>query len=138
MRTRFAIALTLAIPLLLFTGCKQKEAPASASQGSVAEAEKEAPAPTSAGSVAEGKELFVENCNACHYADKTDPKLGPGLKGLFKNKQLPISHNPVTDANVRHLILKGFPQGKPMPMPGFADTLKTAQVDSLIRYLKTL
>ena len=93
---------------------------------------------TSNGSSAEGEKVFHANCNMCHFADKTDNKMGPGLKGLFKNKLLPASHTPATEENVREQILKGNPHGKPMPMPGFADKLKPEQVDSLIQYLKTL
>jgi mono/diheme cytochrome c family protein len=122
LKTRLIIAFILTIPLALFAAGKGKKAPASASKGSVAE----------------GAKLFQEDCNMCHFADKVDPKIGPGLKGLFKNKELPASHRPATEANVREQILKGNPQGKPMPMPAFADKLKPEQLDSLIQYLKTL
>lgn len=153
MRTRLPLALILAVPLVLFAACGQNESPAPASQGSVAEAPKEAPAPATGSaaagdkgapapaskvSVAEGVKVFADNCEVCHYADKTDAKLGPGLKGLFKNRQLPFSHKPATEENIREQILNGNPQGKPMPMPGFAGTLSAEQVDSLILFLKTL
>ncbi len=74
----------------------------------------------------------------CHNTDSTQAKIGPGLKGLFKNKELPASHKPATDANVRQQILNGNPDGKPMPMPAFAGNLKPEEVDSLLEYLKTL
>jgi mono/diheme cytochrome c family protein len=89
-------------------------------------------------SVTEGQKLFKENCNLCHYPDKIEDKIGPGLKDLFKNKALPESHKPVTDANVREQIEKGSPDAKPMPMPAFAEKLKRGQIDSLMAYLKTL
>jgi mono/diheme cytochrome c family protein len=121
LRTRYILALLLLIPLSLWGGSKTKKAQA----------------PTK-GSVAEGKKVFDADCNICHYADRAEYKMGPGLKGLFKNKLLPTSHKPVTDANVREQILKGDPHGKPMPMPAFGDQLKPEQVDSLMEYLKTL
>ena len=74
----------------------------------------------------------------CHYADQTKNKIGPGLKGVMKNKQLPFSHKPATVANVREQIEKGDPKGKPMPMPPFATKLSTKQLSDLVAYLKTL
>jgi cytochrome c len=90
------------------------------------------------GDVAKGQSLFKQNCDLCHYADKTDKKLGPGLKGLFSWKELPSSHKPVTEENVRAQIETGSLNAKPMPMPPFKDKLKPAEMDALIAYLKTL
>ncbi len=89
-------------------------------------------------SVKEGQASFKKNCDMCHFTDKSDKKIGPGLKDLFKNKELPESHKPATEANVREQIEKGSPEAKPMPMPGFADKLSPAETDSLMEYLKTL
>ena len=47
------------------------------------------------GDVTAGKTVFMKNCNMCHYADKTETKIGSGLEGLFKAKELPKSHRPV-------------------------------------------
>lgn len=121
LKASLAIALILMVPLTLFSAAKKK-----------------APGAASKGSAAEGQTVFKENCNMCHYPDKTDVKFGPGLKGLFKNKELPASHKPVTEANVRNQIKNGSPNAKPMPMPAFGDKLKPGQIDSLIEYLKTL
>lgn len=85
-----------------------------------------------------GQKIFDQNCALCHYADQAKNKIGPGLKGLFKNKTLPYSHKPVTVANVQEQIEKGNPQGKPMPMPAFSGKLSKAQINDLIAYLKTL
>jgi mono/diheme cytochrome c family protein len=82
---------------------------------------------------AEGEAVYKKNCNMCHFPDKTDTKLGPGLKGLFKNKQLPKSHRPVTEAAVREQIEKGS-----KAMPGFGKRLSAQEMDSLIEFLKTL
>ena len=89
-------------------------------------------------SVAEGAKLFKANCQMCHAPDKDTRGIGPGLKGLFKNKQLPESHKPATESNIRDQILEGNPTAKPMPMPAFKEKLKPEQIDSLIQYLKTL
>ncbi len=91
-----------------------------------------------AGDVAKGQGIFKQNCDLCHYADRTDKKLGPGLKGLFSLKELPSSHKPVTEENVRAQIEAGSPNAKPMPMPPFKDKIKGADMDALIAYLKTL
>ncbi len=100
---------------------------------------KKGKAATSAkGSVAEGESLYKKNCEMCHFPDKADKKLGPGLKGLFKSKELPESHKPATDATVREKIEKGSPDAKPVGMPGFAGKLTPQELDSLMAYLKTL
>lgn len=122
LRASFLFVLILMLPLAAFSTAGAKTASEAAPKGSVTEGEK----------------VFKENCNMCHHPDKTDVKFGPGLKGLFKNKELPASHRPVTDANVREQIVKGNPNAKPMPMPSFKDKLKPRQIESLILYLKTL
>ena len=91
-----------------------------------------------AGDAAKGQVLFKQNCDLFHYPDRTDKKLGPGLKGLFSLKELPSSHKPVTEENVRAQIEAGSPDAKPMPMPPFKDKLKPAEMDALMAYLKTL
>jgi cytochrome c2 len=85
-----------------------------------------------------GQKVFEQQCTLCHYADQTKNKIGPGMKGILKNKQLPFSHKPATVANVREQIEKGNPQGKPMPMPPFAGKLSAKDMSNLIAYLKTL
>jgi cytochrome c len=121
LKTRIAIVLLALFSISLWGAEKSKKA-----------------SRTTHNSPAEGEKVFNANCAMCHFADKTDNKMGPGLKGLFKNKLLPSSHTPATEENVREQILKGNPHGKPVPMPGFAEKLKPEQVDSLIEYLKTL
>lgn len=118
----FVLTLVVVFPLAFMLQAKKK--PSGSSSGTA--------------SVAQGKELFHENCAMCHSATETKTKIGPGLKGLFKAKELPYSHRPVTVANVREQIEKGNPQGKPMPMPGFGGKLSPAQINDLIAYLKTL
>ena len=85
-----------------------------------------------------GQKIFEQQCALCHYADQTKNKIGPGLKGVMKNKELPFSHKPATVANVREQIEKGNPKGKPMPMPPFAGKLSVKDMSNLIAYLKAL
>ncbi len=79
-----------------------------------------------------GKDLFVANCSGCHFVDRKDTKVGPGLLGLFKNPKLPQSGRPTSEENVRTVIVNG--QGK---MPPFKH-LEESKVKALIDYLKSL
>lgn len=121
MRTLLVLAMLILVPSL---GCES------------ARSEKVQPPPK--GSAEKGARVFEEDCSICHYADRADNKLGPGMKGLFKNQLLPVSHKPATEENVRAQITKGNLQGKPMPMPAFGDQLNSQQMDDLVAYLKTL
>ncbi len=85
-----------------------------------------------------GQKIYEQQCTMCHYADQAKNKIGPGLKGVLKNKELPFSHKPATVASVREQIEKGNPKGKPMPMPPFAGKLSAKDMSNLIAYLKTL
>jgi len=87
----------------------------------------------SKGTSADGETIYKKNCSMCHFPDKADKKLGPGLKDLFKNKELPQSHKPATEANVREQIEKGS-----KAMPAFGKKLTAADIDALMAYLKTL
>ena len=62
-------------------------------------------------------------------------KIGPGLKGLFKAKELPKSHRPATEANVREQIERGNPS---KGMPPFGKKLSKADIDNLMAFLKTV
>lgn len=85
-----------------------------------------------AGDAKKGKAVFEDNCSMCHNATSTEVLVGPGLKGLFKRAKL-ASGKPVNDANVLGTINKGGDT-----MPPFADSLKPAEKDDVIAYLKTL
>jgi mono/diheme cytochrome c family protein len=93
---------------------------------------KPASAETNVRGVAGGKAIFDEHCGICHYAESTAQKIGPGLKGLYTRMRL-AGGDKVKDAVVIHWIESG---GK--NMPGFKDTLKPAQLQALIAYLRTL
>lgn len=79
-----------------------------------------------------GHQIFEAICALCHFADRDEAKIGPGLKGVFKHRDLPVTGKPATDEQVRERILNG---GEKMPpFKNFSDV----QVQSLILYLKTL
>ena len=92
-----------------------------------------APAVTAVqGAAVEGALVFQQNCSACHFADSTAVKIGPGLKGLFQQDKLPISGRTVSAENLRQVLKT--PVAK---MPPFGH-LSQQQVAALIAYLKTL
>ena len=86
----------------------------------------------SEGQVADGALAFKQNCAACHLTDSTATKIGPGLKGVFKEDTFPISGWPVSEENFRKQLQKPIDK-----MPPFGH-LPPEQVEALIAYLKTL
>jgi mono/diheme cytochrome c family protein len=81
----------------------------------------------------EGKEVFDRHCVLCHYADRLESKLGPGLKGLLRGETFPASGQPATLENVRRQLLE--PTGG---MPSFKTTLSEEDLEALLAYLDTL
>ena len=79
----------------------------------------------------EDKTLFARHCGVCHSLSGLWPRVGPPLKGLFERKQL-VTGKPVTDENVREVILKGGPQ----LMPAFQYMLTEDQVSEIVRDIK--
>ena len=79
-----------------------------------------------------GPKLFAGNCSVCHFPDRKEKKVGPGLMGLFKSPKLPDSGLPVTDENVRKRIINGGDK-----MPSFK-YLKEEELKAIVDYLKTL
>jgi hypothetical protein len=79
-----------------------------------------------------GKALFMANCSACHYHDRKEKKVGPGMLGLFKGSRLPDSGLPVTDENVRERIVNGGDK-----MPPFKH-LSNDELEAVIDFLKSL
>ena len=78
-----------------------------------------------------GQKLFETNCAICHFHDRQDPKVGPGLAGLFKNPNLP-SGRPATAEKVQDQIVNGGEK-----MPPFKH-LKPDELKAIIDYLKGL
>ncbi len=85
------------------------------------------------GDATKGQATFSANCDVCHNTDSEEPKVGPGLKGLFKRANL-NNKKKVTEANVLDLINKGSPVG----MPAFEDQLSEQERADVLAYLKTL
>ena len=80
----------------------------------------------------DGKMLFDNQCSFCHHADRTDSKLGPGLKGVLKAENLPASGRPATPENVTQQLLNPY-----QSMPSFS-SLSEQEIKDLVAYLKTL
>jgi cytochrome c5 len=83
-------------------------------------------------SAGSGQDLFTANCSGCHFSDRKDTKVGPGLAGLFKSSKLPGSGLPVSEETVRNQIING---GKKMPP---FKHLKDKEIKAIIDYLKSL
>lgn len=102
------------------------------SPGKSAEPKKEQTTVSPAGDAARGKTVYQRNCAICHHSASTAKKIGPGLKGVYKQKTF-ADGRAVNDANMRAWIEDG---GKDMPQ--FKNTLKPQQILDLIAYMKTL
>jgi mono/diheme cytochrome c family protein len=79
-----------------------------------------------------GSVVFQENCADCHYHDKTETKIGPGLIGLFKRDKLPVSGKPVTEADVINQLKTPVDAMPPFP------ELTDEEIQALVSYLKSL
>jgi cytochrome c2 len=80
-----------------------------------------------------GRALFDNQCSFCHYADRTDSKLGPGLKGVLMQETLPVSGRAATPENVTQQLLDPYQN-----MPSFRSSLSEQEIEDLLAYLKTL
>lgn len=79
-----------------------------------------------------GARLFENQCSFCHYADKADSKLGPGLKGVLRAESLPASGRNATAENVTQQLLNPY-----QSMPSFG-SLSEQEIKDLLAYLETL
>ncbi len=86
-----------------------------------------------AGDPRSGETLFATNCASCHDVDSTEPRIGPGLAGLFDRGELPSSGRSVTRENVRTQIVT--PLGN---MPSFQSYLSEEALTDLLAYIETL
>ena len=84
------------------------------------------------GDAAKGKEIVIEQCGVCHNTENAEKKMGPSLKGLYKQGKLK-NGKPVNDANVRAVINAGG-----NGMPAYQDMLSDEEKDNVIAFLKTL
>jgi cytochrome c2 len=86
-----------------------------------------------AGDVQNGKILFESKCSFCHYADRFDSKMGPGLKEILKRETLPASKRDATLENVQDQLLNPYRN-----MPSFKTALTEQDIKDLLAYLATL
>lgn len=80
-----------------------------------------------------GRKIYDSQCDRCHEPYSTRGKKGPGLKGVFQNKYLPISGLPANDDRVTDIIRLGRKE-----MPGYSQTLSQQDIDELLAYMHTL
>ncbi len=79
-----------------------------------------------------GNMVFENNCSACHYIDRTDEKVGPGLKGLFQMGTLPVSGQTANEESIRKQLATPYKN-----MPEFK-SLSEEEVTALIAFLETI
>jgi cytochrome c2 len=84
------------------------------------------------GNIEKGESLFVSKCAFCHHTAKKDTKVGPGLKGIFKEKVLPASKKAATRENIRNQIKTPYAK-----MPAFPD-LSEQDIRDITEYLRVL
>ncbi|MGA7907330.1 MAG: cytochrome c [Candidatus Sulfotelmatobacter sp.] len=82
---------------------------------------------------AAGRRIYDDNCDRCHEPYSTRGKKGPGLKGVFQQKYLPISGLPANDERVSDIIRLGRKE-----MPGYSQKLSQQEIDDLLAYMHTL
>ena len=81
-----------------------------------------------------GEALFEEKgCVNCHYANTTEDKIGPGLKGLMDRETLPESGWEATRENVKKQLLEPYDN-----MPSYEGRLSEKEMQVLLDYIGTL
>jgi mono/diheme cytochrome c family protein len=80
-----------------------------------------------------GRRIYDAECDRCHRPYSTRGKKGPGLKGVFQNKYLPLSGLPANDERVTDIIRMGRNE-----MPGYSQKLSPQDIQDLLAYLHTL
>jgi len=83
-------------------------------------------------SIGRGKNIFDAKCKFCHNAYNTEILVGPGLKGILKNPELPVSKRPAAPENIRRQLRQPFSR-----MPSF-ENLSDEEVEDIIAFLNTL
>ena len=117
MFSRTSLLLILAIGLLTAVGCKHSPSK---------------PVRALTPQEAAGKQVFVNQCSGCHYADSDKGLAGPGLEGLFRKPYL-SSGMAANDTRVRAVILHGWAM-----MPPMGNTMSDQEFEELMAYLHTL
>lgn len=82
---------------------------------------------------AAGRRIYDHDCDRCHEPYSTRGRKGPGLKGVFQNKYLPVSGLPANDDRVSDIIRLGRKE-----MPAYSQTLSQQDMQDLLAYMHTL
>lgn len=80
-----------------------------------------------------GQDAFEKRCVMCHYSDRVEKRVGPGLKGIYKRGIFVTNGNKVTDESLKAWIENGDSM-----MPPFKDVLSADELNNVVAYLKTL
>lgn len=91
----------------------------------------EPPQPMLEGDKEMGAALFDDKCSFCHYIDKEETKIGPGLKNILKREKLPYSGRPANPDNIKQQLKTPI-----STMPSFA-SLSEQEIAHLLAYLAT-
>ena len=79
-----------------------------------------------------GRQIYSQQCAACHFASSAAKKIGPGMKGIYRKPKF-ADGRAVSDANMISWIRNG---GK--NMPPLASNLNADEIRQVIAYLHTL
>ncbi len=80
-----------------------------------------------------GRKIYDAECDRCHRPYSTRGKKGPGLKGIFQHKYLPLSGLPANDERVTDIVRLGRNE-----MPAYSQKLSPQDIQDLLAYLHTL
>ncbi len=82
--------------------------------------------------VQKGEELFNKWCLGCHDAHSNTQKTGPGLKGILKQKKLPVTQRAASPENIYRQLRSPY-----MFMPPQTH-LTDEEIEQIIEFLKTI
>lgn len=119
-RLKFFVGALVVLALAMFSGCDVERRKSDAELGLNPQQ-------------SAGRKIYDSHCDRCHEPYSTRGKKGPGLKGMFQNKYLPLSGLPANDERVSDIIRLGRKE-----MPGYSQTLSSSDVQDLLAYLHTL
>lgn len=84
------------------------------------------------GKIEKGASLFKDKCSGCHFSDKEEKKIGPGLKNILNKEKFPSSGRPANIENIWKQLRNPF-----LSMPAFP-SLSEQELADLMAYLKSL
>ena len=87
---------------------------------------------TDSESISKGEKLFNPKCSMCHDPNSTEMLVGPGLMGILKKQELPVSKRPAIPVNIIKQLKTPY-----NVMPSFPD-LSEEDIQNIIAYLNTL